>query len=135
MLNGAASILYGQLRPGCDINAISKRSLGVPFNKMNYTVGTCGLKEVSGDSAGLVNPDGEWSDRLLRDSGTFVDFTPDDKCYIAPAITWRPSIATSVTLPGNLSGDPDQASAAAAGGRHAARQPAVRPLPRQPVLW
>ncbi|MCJ2036123.1 TonB-dependent siderophore receptor [Methylobacterium sp. J-068] len=103
VLKGAASILYGQLTPGGVINAISKRPLSEPFREMNYTVGSYGRKEVSGDFSGPLTPDGAWSYRLtglFRDSGTFIDFTPDDKRYIAPALTWRPSADTSVTLLG-----------------------------------
>jgi iron complex outermembrane receptor protein len=34
----------------------------------------------------------------MRESNTFVDFVPDDRVYIAPALKWQPSDATSLTL-------------------------------------
>lgn len=103
ILKGASSILYGQLNPGGVINAVSKRPLDTPFREMNYTVGSYGRREVSGDFSGPLTENGEWSYRLtglVRESGTFINFTPDNKRYLAPAITWRPSTATSVTLLG-----------------------------------
>ncbi|CAO4194004.1 Ferrichrome outer membrane transporter/phage receptor [Methylorubrum extorquens] len=101
VLKGAASILYGQLSPGGVINAVSKRPLAVPLREMGLTVGSFGRKEIVADFSGPLTEDGEWSYRLtgmFRDSGSFIDFTPDNKRYIAPAITWQPSSATSVTL-------------------------------------
>jgi len=103
VLKGAASILYGQLSPGGIVNAVSKHPLQTPFNEMNVTFGQYNRKEVSGDFTGPLTDDGTWSYRLtglIRNSDSYLAFTPDDKRYIAPAITWRPSTATSVTLLG-----------------------------------
>lgn len=103
VLKGAASILYGQLSPGGIVNAVSKHPLQTAYNEFNVTLGQYNRKEVSGDFTGPLTPDGEWSYRLtglFRDSDSYLAFTPDDKRYIAPAITWRPSSATSVTLLG-----------------------------------
>ncbi|MET7241746.1 TonB-dependent siderophore receptor [Methylobacterium sp. EM32] len=103
VLKGASSILYGQLSPGGVVNAVSKRPLQTSFNEMNVTFGQYNRKEVSGDFTGPLSDDGAWSYRLtglIRNSDSYLDFTPDDKRYIAPAITWRPSAATSVTLLG-----------------------------------
>ena len=101
VLKGAASILYGQLSPGGVVNAVSKHPLQTPYSEMNVTFGQYNRKEVSGDFTGPLTADGEWSYRLtglIRDSDSYLAYTPDDKRYIAPAITWRPSTATSVTL-------------------------------------
>ncbi|MEH3117461.1 MAG: TonB-dependent siderophore receptor [Methylorubrum populi] len=103
VLKGAASILYGQLSPGGVINAVSKRPLPTPYNELNYTVGSFNRQEVSGDFSGPLTADGEWSYRLTglgRISDSYLAFTPDDKLYIAPAVTWHPSAGTWVTVLG-----------------------------------
>ena len=55
------------------------------------------------DSTGKVTKDGEWLYRfvgLFRDSGTQVDFVPDNRILLAPSLTWRPTTNTSWTLLG-----------------------------------
>ena len=37
---------------------------------------------------------------LARDSGTQVDFTEDNRLFIAPAVTWRPTVDTTLTILG-----------------------------------
>ena len=56
---------------------------------------------MSADFGGALDQDGTWSYRLTalrRDSDTFVDYVPDDRTYVAPAIKWQPNEATSLTL-------------------------------------
>ena len=58
-------------------------------------------RQVSADFGGALDQDGTWSYRLTalrRDSDTFVDYVPDDRTYVAPAIKWQPNEATSLTL-------------------------------------
>lgn len=101
VLKGPASILYGQTAPGGVVNAVSKRPTLDDFGEINLETGNYDRKQVSADLGGKVTADGEWTYRftgLLRESDAEVDFVNDDKVYIAPALTWRPSAATSVTM-------------------------------------
>lgn len=104
VLKGAASVLYGQLNPGGAINYISKRPTIDPLHEVNLAYGSYERKEVSADLGGPITEDGVLSYRLtglLRDGENWVDHVPDDKRYIAPAFTWKPSAATSLTLLGS----------------------------------
>lgn len=101
LLKGAASVLYGAASPGGIINTVSKRPTTSPLHELNAEIGSFNRKQVSGDFGGALDKDAEWSYRLTflaRKSDTFVDFVPDDRTYIAPALKWQPSAATSLTL-------------------------------------
>ncbi|MFD1702966.1 TonB-dependent siderophore receptor [Methylopila henanensis] len=102
VLKGPASILYGQLAPGGVINSISKRPTFTPQGEINLTGGSFDTKQFSGDVSGPIGGEGsDWAFRLtglVRDANTWIDHVPDDKRYIAPALTWKPSDDTSLTV-------------------------------------
>ncbi|MFK4772324.1 TonB-dependent siderophore receptor [Rhizobium sp. ZW T2_16] len=101
VLRGAASMLYGQLSPGGVINSISKRPTTTPIHEVNVELGTYGRKQVSADFGGPLDDDGVFSYRLtglVRNADNWVHNTPDDKLYVAPALTIAPDAATSLTI-------------------------------------
>lgn len=104
VLRGASSMLYGQLGPGGVINAISKRPTKTPLHEVNVELGTYDRKQVSADFGGPLTEDGVWSYRLTglgRISENWIESVPDNKVYIAPALTWQPDDTTSLTLLAN----------------------------------
>ncbi|RZL03449.1 MAG: TonB-dependent siderophore receptor [Rubrivivax sp.] len=101
VLKGASSVLYGAAAPGGIINTVSKRPTADTLREINVEVGSFNRKQVSGDFGGAIDDPAVWTYRftfLARDSDTFVDHVPDDRLYIAPALKWQPSAATSLTL-------------------------------------
>lgn len=101
VLRGASSVLYGQLAPGGVVNAISKRPTPAPLHEINLEYGSYDRKQASFDLSDALTPDGTLRYRLtglVRDADSWVRHVPDDKVYIAPAITWQPNEATSLTL-------------------------------------
>ena len=104
ILKGAASVLFGSAAPGGIINTVTKRPTLKPLHEINVEGGSYDHRQISGDFGGALTEDGQWSYRLTalkRDSDTFVDYGTDDRDYIAPALTWRPSSDTSLTLLGH----------------------------------
>lgn len=104
VIKGASSVLYGTVSPGGLINAVSKRPTLTPLRELNLEYGSFNRKQASADFGGALDENGVWSYRLtalVRDSDTPLDYTRDDRVYIAPALTWRPSAATSLTLLAN----------------------------------
>ncbi len=100
-LKGAASVLYGAAPPGGVINTVSKRPTVEPLHELNIEAGNFRRKQISGDFGGALDDEGKWSYRLTalkRDSDTFIDYVPDDRTYVAPALKWQPTDATSLTL-------------------------------------
>ncbi|EJN09722.1 TonB-dependent siderophore receptor [Herbaspirillum sp. YR522] len=104
VLRGAASVLYGQLSPGGVINAVSKRPTADPYHEITADIGSNHRRQVTGDFSGPLSQDGAWSYRLtalVRQADTGIDHIDDNKTYLAPALTWRPSARTSLTLLGS----------------------------------
>jgi iron complex outermembrane recepter protein len=101
VLRGPSSILYGQGGPGGLVNLVSKRPTDKPVHELLAQLGSFDRKQVAGDFGGLLTDDGVWSYRLTglwRESDAQIDYVRDDRVFIAPAITWRPSDATSLTI-------------------------------------
>ncbi|WP_404482445.1 TonB-dependent siderophore receptor [Novosphingobium sp. BL-52-GroH] len=104
ILKGPASILYGQAAPGGLVNLITKRPTEKPYHELQLEGGRFGRKQVAADVSGSLSGDGALTYRLTglyRDSGTQIDHSPDDRIYIAPALTWKPADGTSLTVRGN----------------------------------
>lgn len=104
VLRGASSVLYGQVAPGGIVNAISKRPTTTPLHEVNVEYGSYDKKQISADFGGPIDDEGVLSYRLTglyRNADNWVDNTPDNKTYIAPALTWKPEETTSLTLLGS----------------------------------
>jgi iron complex outermembrane receptor protein len=101
VLRGPGSVLFGQVTPGGVINVTSKRPTDTPLHEVDMQAGSFDHKQVGLDLGGPLGDSGEWSYRLtamLRDANTQTDYIPNKREYIAPALTWRPSAGTSLTL-------------------------------------
>jgi iron complex outermembrane receptor protein len=103
VLRGAASVLYGQASPGGLVNVTSKLPTAEPLHELRTSLGNHSRYELATDHGGKLTEDGTWTYRLTalaRDSDTMVDYVPDNRTYIAPALRWQPSAATSMTFLG-----------------------------------
>ncbi|KZD07850.1 TonB-dependent siderophore receptor [Oceanibaculum pacificum] len=101
VLRGPASVLYGQGSPGGVINMVSKRPTEDSLHELQLQGGNFGRKQIATDHGGKLDEEGKFTYRLTalaRDSDTMVDYIPDDKIFIAPSLTWKPSDDTSLTL-------------------------------------
>lgn len=103
VFRGPASVLYGDTSTAGLVNLISKRPRAETHNEAGVSFDNFGRKQVQLDSTGKLTKDGEFLYRfvgLFRDSGTQVDFVPDNRVLLAPSITWRPTTNTSWTVLG-----------------------------------
>lgn len=102
VLRGPSSVLYGQSAPGGLINQVSKRPRPVASYEAILEGGSFDNIEGAFDLGGPIGDgDGGFSYRLvslLRDSGTQVDFVPNDRAYVAPSLGWRPTRDTEVVF-------------------------------------
>jgi iron complex outermembrane recepter protein len=101
VLKGASSVLYGAAAPGGIINTVSKKPTIKSIHELNVQGGSFNRKQVSGDFAGALDEEGIWAYRLVfldRNSDTFIDHVSDDRAYVAPSISWRPTDQTSLTI-------------------------------------
>lgn len=101
VLKGPSSVVYGAMPPGGLLNMVSKRPTGQPLHEVQAQVGSFDLRELAFDFGGPLTEDGHWLYRLTalgRNSDTATDFIRDDRYFLAPALTWKPSQSTSLTL-------------------------------------
>ncbi|WP_432757170.1 TonB-dependent siderophore receptor [Consotaella aegiceratis] len=103
VLKGSTSTLFGLNAPGGLVNAITKRPQDTKFGEIYTTLGN-GHVETGTDFGGPIDEGGDWSYRVTakwQDADNGLDFTQDDRLYIAPALTWNPTDATTLTILGD----------------------------------
>jgi len=106
VLKGPASVLYGLAQPGGMVNLVTKRPGMGNFGEVRVEGGNFDRFQGSFDVNTEASP--QWQFRvtgLVRDSETQVDFIDDNRMFIAPALTWRPNDATSLTVLANYQQD------------------------------
>lgn len=101
VLKGPSSALYGQTVPGGLINLVSKLPTAQPRNEIQVQTGSFDRKQAAVDFSGPADKNGEFLYRIVglaRDSDAQADFVQDNRLFIAPSLTWRPTNDTSLTL-------------------------------------
>ncbi|KAG1454949.1 hypothetical protein G6F57_015392 [Rhizopus arrhizus] len=101
VLRGPTSVLYGQNGAGGMINVVSKRPTEEPLHEMEVQVGNNARRQVAADFSGPVDEAGKVLYRitgLARDAELPASGLPNDRFYIAPALTIKPSSDTTLTL-------------------------------------
>jgi iron complex outermembrane recepter protein len=101
ILRGPASILYGQNSAGGLINVTSKRPTETPIREIQFQLGNFDRKQIAGDFSGALNEDGSVLYRvtgLLRDAELPRQHMEDDRVFIAPSLSIKPSEKTTLTL-------------------------------------
>ncbi|MEP9380624.1 TonB-dependent siderophore receptor [Aquabacter sp. CN5-332] len=104
VVKGPASALYGAGVPGGIVDAITKRPTAIPLHEIELLGGSFDRLQGAFDIGGPATSDGTWLYRLtglFRDSGTQIDFSPDNRIYFAPAVTYQPNAQTSLTILAN----------------------------------
>ncbi|MER8751439.1 TonB-dependent siderophore receptor [Mesorhizobium sp. M1050] len=106
ILKGPASSLYGVSGPGGIVNVVTKRPKDEPFREIELLAGEHNRFQAGLDASGPVNEDGTVLYRftsLGRKSDTELPGYPDDKIYLAPAVTFKPDEDTKLTILGEYS--------------------------------
>lgn len=101
VLRGPASVLYGQNNLGGMVNLISKTPSATPQGEVFTRFGDHNRIEGGFDVSGPVKQDGQLLYRLIglgRKADTDVNYTTTEREFIAPMITWRPTIDTTFTV-------------------------------------
>lgn len=102
VLKGPASVLYGANVPGGLINGVSKRPTDTTQHEIQISGGSNGDKQLNFDTSGPVTgTDGKLEYRLVgafRNSNTQVNYTNDNRQYIAPSLTWKIDPDDTVTV-------------------------------------
>jgi iron complex outermembrane receptor protein len=103
VLRGASSVLYGASDPGGQINLVSKRPTTEPLRQVQLQTGNHDYNQGAFDLGDALDEEGVWSYRLtglFREADAQVDHITNRREYIAPAISYRPSDNTELTVLG-----------------------------------
>lgn len=106
ILRGPSSALYGATGAGGLYNVITKRPTEEPFHEVELQWGTEKRYQSQFDFSGPVNDEDLLYYRLTglgRVGDTEFESVPDDRAFIAPALTWKPDEDTKLTLLGEYS--------------------------------
>ncbi len=90
VLKGPASVLYGQGVPGGVVNVVTKRPTEAAFREGELLAGSHDRYQGALDLGGPLDDDGSIRYRLTalgRDADTQTDYVPDDRVYVAPALS------------------------------------------------
>ncbi len=106
VMKGPSSVLYGQSTPGGLINGVSRHPTSTAIGELTAEVGDGQTIETTLDVGGPVSSSGNL---LYRFTGLFHDAEKDSngypvnaqRTYLAPALTWRVSPATTLTVLGS----------------------------------
>lgn len=110
ILRGPASVLYGQAGSGGIVNLVSRRPTETPTHELRVEAGSNDRRQAMFDAGGKLTEDGQFLYRLTgiaRKSGTQFDGVDDDRIAIAPAVTWKPTSDTSLTVLASYQRDPE----------------------------
>jgi iron complex outermembrane receptor protein len=101
VLRGPSSVLYGQSSIGGVVNMVTKRPGFSRQGEVVASYGTFNRAQVQADFTGPLTSDESLAVRitgLLRKADSQVDFIEDDRFFIAPSVTWRPTDWAELTL-------------------------------------
>lgn len=101
VLRGPSASLYGQTDPGGIINMVSKRPTATPQHEIIGTFGSFNRFQGAFDSSGPIDKNGEFLYRIVGlgySTDGQQDFVHQNKVFIAPSLTWRPTTDTSFTI-------------------------------------
>lgn len=110
ILRGPSSVVFGQVKPGGLINMVSKRPRDEKHGEVQLRVGDRQRAEMAFDIGGPIDPQKTWLYRVVglgRTADTQVDYTQDQRIFIAPSVTYRPNGATTFTLMASFQRDPE----------------------------
>jgi len=101
VLRGPSSMLYGSGGVGGIVNLVTKRPSATAKREIGIQLGNYNRKQIQADFTGPVADSDTLFYRLVaigRDTDTQVKYADDERTYIAPSLTWKPSDRTNFTL-------------------------------------
>ncbi|XYD12405.1 TonB-dependent siderophore receptor (plasmid) [Methylobacterium sp. NMS12] len=103
VLRGPSSGLYGLGSPGGILDVTTKRPVFTPFSELWLQGGSFGTAQGNFDFGGPVDGTGGTlayrMTGIRREGGTYIGLgTNNDRLYLAPAFTWKPSADTTFTF-------------------------------------
>lgn len=109
LITGPASILYGAASPGGILNMVSKRPKDYAFGEVTLQGGSFDRIQGTFDVGGPLDKEKSLLYRVTGlglNANTQVDYVGEQRFAIAPALTWRPDLDTTITFLSSYRQDP-----------------------------
>ncbi|WPB80045.1 TonB-dependent siderophore receptor [Archangium violaceum] len=103
-VRGPSSVLYGGTNPGGLLNLVSKRPPAERLLRVEAGINEYLNGYGAVDLGGPIGQGGQWFYRvtaLARGGNTQVQYTGNNRLFLAPSVTWKPTANTSLTLHGS----------------------------------
>jgi len=103
ILRGPVSSLYGGSNAGGIVDMYTKRPTETPFREVEFIAGNHDRFQGNFDFSGPIAPGSDVLYRMtgiVRDSNTEALGVPDDRLYLAPAVTFKIDPDTKITILG-----------------------------------
>lgn len=110
VLRGPASVLYGQTSSGGIVNLVSRRPTETPVHEVQLNFGSHERMQAAFDFGGPLTGDGTVLYRLTGigyTGNTQYDYIGEERFAIAPALTWKPTADTTLTILTSYQKDPE----------------------------
>ncbi len=100
IVNGPASVLYGQIDPGGIANTVTKQPSSQRSSNVRLEIGSWDYYRGEIGTTGPLNTSGTLAYRVdasYLDRDGYRDFDQQKKKFIAPVLRWQPTVATTLT--------------------------------------
>ncbi len=98
VMKGPNGVLYGSHAPGGVVNQVSKKPRFTTGYGVKFTAGSWNLYRGEIDATGpLVKEKLAYRLIVMKQEGETLNHGPQDKMLVAPSLTWRPSLGTTVS--------------------------------------
>lgn len=101
VLKGPAAVLFGRIEPGGLVNLVTKKPRNKPYYSLEQRFGSYDFYRTEWDATDAITNDKSLSYRFsgsYQNNKSFRDFNFNDRVLVNPALTWRPSDATEMSL-------------------------------------
>ncbi|WP_198014586.1 TonB-dependent siderophore receptor [Methylobacter marinus] len=101
VLKGPASILFGRIEPGGMVNAVTKRPQEDAYYSLEQRFGSYDLYRTEANATGAITDDKSLLYRVdlsYLDTNSFRDNLFDERIFVAPSLTWKPTESTEFNL-------------------------------------
>lgn len=101
VLKGPAAAMYGRIEPGGLINVVTKKPLETPYYALEQQFGSYDMYRTTIDATGPINDNHSLLyrfDAAYQNNELFIDKMDQERVFVAPSLSWKPSDRTEINL-------------------------------------
>ena len=99
VLKGPSAMLYGRVEPGGIINRVTKDPLFTPYYSVQQQFGSFSNYRNTVDATGPISSEVAYRFNMAyQNNKSYRDFVGNERIFLAPSVTWKPSTQTELGL-------------------------------------